>query len=529
MAWLGWLGWMVAAAGLAPGAGGAPAPLRIGTVTIHATSLFSEQEAAQGGIYRLVNRLHRPTRPELIRSFLLFHEGDPYNPLRVTETERNLRNLDFLAIAEITAAPPHDGVVDLAVNTQDAWRTNPAADFAHVKGVTTYDFDLTQKNFFGTGSDVTYTLTRDTERYLRSFEFSTPALFAPYWTTDLLVSRNSDGGERKLAFSRPFFSFANRWLFDFSADRLVQTKHLYDLAETTAGFRQRHRDLDFDLTYAIDASERHSRRLLVGLDLLYDRFRQAQGEPAAPLPLERNFRFFFVGYQYVANDFIKLAYVNQDLRVEDFNLGSELMARLGASQRSLDPGDHTARLVVQGSRGWRLGGESFLLSHLSYETRREDRRLANEIAGANLLYVLRLPARWLQTLVVRADYRRGIHLDRDVQFIADGLDGLRAYPVHAYGGDKRLLVNVEQRLFLGRELLQVFAPGAVVFFDAGAAPPPGKPLSFASLKSDAGAGLRFAIARAQGLVVRLDWAYQLNRDPFGHRGFVLSAGSSQAF
>src|SRR5215470_18060238 len=55
-------------------------PLRIGSVTLRSISLFSAEEEAKGSVYRLANRLHRPTRPGLIRSFLLFHPGDRYDP-----------------------------------------------------------------------------------------------------------------------------------------------------------------------------------------------------------------------------------------------------------------------------------------------------------------------------------------------------------------------------------------------------------------------------------------------------------------
>jgi hypothetical protein len=515
---------------LAPPAAPGQAPLRIGTITLQTTSLFSAEEAARGSIYRLANRLHRPTRPRLIRAFLLFHEGDPYAPELIVESERNLRNLDFLKTVEIATGPPHDGVVDVLVKTQDAWRTNPSGELSRTEDATTYELDLTQRNFLGSGAGLSLAVSRDAERLMRTLELSTPLLFGrPYWNAKLLLSHNSDGSEKKLALARPYFSFANRWLFDGAADQLVETKRLYDQGDAIAGFRLRHRGWSAGAAYAFEASERRSRRLLAGFELLDDRFAPARGEPLAPLPADRNFRFFIAGYQEVANDFVKLAYVDQDLRVEDWNLGRQLAARVGASPGVGRGAGSAGLLRVEGSEGWRVGARGFLLSRLSYETRRERGRLANEIAAANLLCVLRLGARPLQTLVARLDVRRGIHLDRDVQFLADGLNGLRAYPLHAYGGDRRLLLNVEHRVFLGREVLQVFAPGAAVFFDAGAAPSPGTPFSHARFKSDIGAGLRFAIARAEGLVLRFDYAYQLSNDPFGHRGWVFTAGTGQAF
>src|ERR1700730_10489782 len=303
--WLTGVGWAMALAGLLPAAGPAQtpappagpasiepggrapappagpgqAPLRIGTITLETTSLFSAEEAARGPLYRRATPLPRPTRPRLIRAFLLFHEGDPYDAELVVESERNLRNLDFLKTVEITAGPPHDGAVDVLGKTQDAWRATPSGESSRTEDATTYDLDLTQRNLLGSGSEISLTVSRDAERLMRALELSTPVLFGPYWNANLLLSHNSDGGEKKLGLARPFFSFANRWLFDSAADRLVETRRLYDQGEAIAGFRLRHRSWTAGAAYAFEASERRSRRLLAGFELVDDRFAQARAAP----------------------------------------------------------------------------------------------------------------------------------------------------------------------------------------------------------------------------------------------------------
>ncbi len=55
-------------------------PPRIGRITIVSRGLF-DAGAAQGAFYRMANALHSPTREPLIRSFLLFDEGDLYDPV----------------------------------------------------------------------------------------------------------------------------------------------------------------------------------------------------------------------------------------------------------------------------------------------------------------------------------------------------------------------------------------------------------------------------------------------------------------
>src|SRR6476469_5309228 len=127
------------------------AALIIGHITINAVPLFSREEALHGSFYRGANVLHVQTRTALLRSFLLFKEGDAFKPAKLEETERNLRQLDFLKSVSITAGEPHDGVVDVAVVTQDAWTTDVNGDFSNDGGKASYDFDLTQKDLLGTG------------------------------------------------------------------------------------------------------------------------------------------------------------------------------------------------------------------------------------------------------------------------------------------------------------------------------------------------------------------------------------------
>src|SRR5436305_1241028 len=60
-------------------------PVRVGKVTIVAGNLFEGR----------ANALHVQTRESLVRDFLLFREGEPFDEARLRESERNLRTLDF--------------------------------------------------------------------------------------------------------------------------------------------------------------------------------------------------------------------------------------------------------------------------------------------------------------------------------------------------------------------------------------------------------------------------------------------------
>ncbi|HEV7424725.1 MAG TPA: hypothetical protein VGQ46_00050 [Thermoanaerobaculia bacterium] len=86
-------------------------PLRVGRIVIpiviQAVPVYSGAETARGRLYSFLNVLHVQTRAELLRQFLVFHEGDAFDAALLAETERNLRLFDFLESVSLvsTLAP----------------------------------------------------------------------------------------------------------------------------------------------------------------------------------------------------------------------------------------------------------------------------------------------------------------------------------------------------------------------------------------------------------------------------------------
>jgi outer membrane translocation and assembly module TamA len=119
-------------------------------------------------------------------------------------------------------------------------------------------------------------------------------------------------------------------------------------------------------------------------------------------------------------------------------------------------------------------------------------------------------------------------MDGEQQFFADGLTGLRGYRAHAFAGSRAIVINIEERLYLGREILQLASPGIVAFADAGNATSGGF-TNLMHLKSDIGIGLRMGLPRTPKNLLRIDLAYALNRDPLGRKGWLVAFSSGQAF
>jgi hypothetical protein len=498
------------------------APLRIGRITIDATPVFTASDA--GGFYRAANLLHMQTRPALLRRFLLFKEGDPYDPEKLAETERNLRLFEFLTSVSVTAGPPHDGVVDVAVVTHDAWTTDVTGDFSNEGGKSAYDVDVTQQDLFGSGSEIDVRTESGIERRAHSIAYRHPAAFGPYWNLEALYSHNSDGNEELIRLDRPLFSYTTRWATNFLFDHDLRNERIFELGEVSARFRHQHRRISLSRSLVLATNRNGSSSIVGGVDLLDDSFANLPARPLDVIPASRHFRFLDAGYESTGFQYVKLDYIDRDRLEQDFNLGHVASMHLSVSPRTSSNRPVTWRARLNESIGHAFSEGSFLIAQLGASARAPGNR--NGIVFGDLRFVSRLYTQYPQTFVAHAHVDAGSQLDRDVQFYADAQNGLRAYPDFAFEGSRRFIVNAEHRVFLGRELLQIFGPSIAVFVDSGQAAD--RDLRLRGMKTDAGVGLRIGIAPL-GAVIRIDLSYAFNSSPLNRPGPVISISTVQAF
>jgi len=502
-------------------------PLRIGKVTIDALDVYADQEAARGGVYRVANALHPETRDSVILKFLLFHEGDVYRPERLAESERNLRALHFLKSATVVASEPHDGVVDVTVTTQDAWSVSPETQAGNKGGEATYGMTISDSNVLGLGKEMSVSWNKQIDRTRFGVEYQDAAVNKSLWNTFLAYGHNSDGYDHRFQLRRPFFSFATPWAADFSFQGFLQTDKLYADGVVTSAFSQKHKQVVLAYGRSIGESDVVANRVTGGVRLTDDSFNADENYPDDVMPSQRTYRYVFARLEHADNDFLKLNFVNKDTRYEDFNLGGQYGLEFGVSPQAFGVEKTSTFARVNMSNGWRLGQHAFVLPSFAIESRFEGGP-QNTIATGGVAFVLRGNTRFPSATVARIAYNAGWRTDPEIQFFADGLTGLRAYRVHSFAGTRSLVMNLEQRVYVGREFLQLFSPGIVAFIDAGNAANPGSG-DLTKIYSDAGVGIRIGLPRTPKNLLRIDFGYAMRADPAGNHGLMVSISSGQAF
>jgi hypothetical protein len=483
----------------------------VGDVRIVTQGIFNpNREGEDKLVFRLADKLHRTTRPQVIRRQLLFAPGDPLDPEAIAESERLLRANRYLYEAEIRAVRQSGDRVDLEVVTRDVWTLRGGVSLNRAGGENSTNFSLQDANFLGTGKDVTLWRTSDVDRDSTLFRYRDPNLFGKRGELHLSVADYSDGDAQRLELERPFYSLDTRWTAGLKVWAFNRIDPLYDRGQIFERFRHRH---DFAQLYgglSRGRAEGRAHRFLLGIDVERDRFDfQPGGDSTSLVPENRDLRWPWIGYEYVEDGFVTERNLDQIRRTEDLNLGTQLRVRLGWSSPDIGADRERLMFAASADAGWRPGRRQLVLASLRGSGRYKD-SAEDVLFSARARYYLRHWGEQVFYAGLEADVARA--LDTESQLLLGGDSGLRGYPLRFLSGDRRLLLTLEQRFFSRREFFRLFHLGAAVFFDAGSAWHEDSLAERETLR-DAGIGLRIGSSRSGGgSMIHLDAAFPLDGD-----------------
>ncbi len=154
----------------------------------------------------------------------------------------------------------------------------PAGGCAGIEGVDD-GLEFQETDLLGWGKSISLAYDQGSDRTTRSILFQDPYLFAPFFAGKLLYADNSDGRQRALEVSRPFYSFLTPWSADLSLQHVSEQERLYEDEEEFSTYRHEHRDRLYSYGHAIDARESEARRWTAGVDFVDDDFHNVDGHP----------------------------------------------------------------------------------------------------------------------------------------------------------------------------------------------------------------------------------------------------------
>lgn len=508
---------------------------RIVSVRLHGDRVFNDSAGAVlGRLYELGNWLHVETREDVLRRELLFREGDCHDAFRLSESERLLRQFDFLQSASVTARRRADGDVDVTVATHDDWslRLEPRLDFAGGPEFT--GIGLAERNIAGTGRGADLLFVDRPGRDEVALAFSDPQLLNSRWNLGLTAARTAPGWLVRESVAFPFVGLVGRWAafedalygelwFRYVAGdserrselilpytrKAAQLGGAFRLRGTPTSGRSRQATYGFSVSFErLSYEDGFSED---SIDMLRPEAVALISGDLAALGLQerRTVRLnLLVGVS--ALRFVQRTAINTLTAEEDVALGGDVDFTLGLASEAFGSGDSHLLGAVEAYGGARVIDGWFSLLSANLEGRHDNNDVGRwrDVFGA---------ARWTNywlvapghTVALTASWSAGWETTVPFQLTLGGPWGLAGYAAHRFPGGSRAVVRLEDRRSLAT-FGRLFDLGTLALIDVGRIWSNGAPYGVDSgVRSSVGAGIRIATPAGTRLAYRLQLAVPL--------------------
>lgn len=184
---------------------------------------ISESKKGQKWYDRLADRVHIDSKKSTINNYLLFKKGEDYNEQKLYESERILRDMQFVNrvnISVIDSTSTKDSI-DVLVKVLDSWSLKPRFRYSSSKiGV-----GMREENLLGLGHDVNFLYSNDSKEKQYNFSAGYMAynLFGSFINAGVSGEKDYFDNERiTVSATRDFFSPLTKWAGGFTFEYFMR-------------------------------------------------------------------------------------------------------------------------------------------------------------------------------------------------------------------------------------------------------------------------------------------------------------------
>ena len=492
---------------------------RIREIRIDIEPIYTEEQAKESSWASFTVSHHTPTRESVIRTALLFEEGDVLDEELLVASGRTLRRFKFFNKASVSFVPVDDQTVDVEVHTKEAWTLEPGINFKGGGGLATVSAHLINFNLFGRGKKLYGKATYESDVGTTwKVGYSDYQLFNSRWVG---VANYQTGPliESYYASARlPLFSPDSVWSYGGAVyksnvierlfeDGVESSRHAKDQAlirgflKRSFGQRYKKTNVDFSLQY---------------MEAEYSTL--GSQTTTTPPPNQANVTPS-VGISRGHTEWVKHTFIDKLGITEDDWVGLRYGGTVGYG---IPVGDS---LELWNTRLFAV--QNIALSHqqlLNINAAVSSEVVRNTFVTVAAKYYKNFSR---HTVATRFVTKVGSELDSSNQLQLGADSGLRGYPARQFTGEKLVLINLEDRQFWGSFTMgPKFNFGTVVFVDAGNVWKDDQDIDLGDLNWSTGFGFRIAMAnmpRQPILRVDLGWAIG------GEHNFEVTVGAEQLF
>jgi len=471
---------------------------------------------------RLMNALHVKTKDNVIRRELLLQPGEPYDSARAAETARNLRKLLVFRDVRVDSSSSDSGLRARVV-TGDAFTLKPFLSYKSAGTQVTYGIGIVEQNLFGQLINVEAKFKHEPDRDTLRFAANAPRIIANKVGLQASYSKLTDGEQSTGSVGMPFFSLASRSLAQASGEKI---------AGRVLQFREGKPDPSDSLQRRFAIGRAQFGRALRAGDAGYLRL-QLEGQVRRDDFMPEGDPTHFPHSVTVATGLFAEANTAEFVVTRNYrNIGPEEDVDLSTKLRA-------GAWVAPKQWGYERGGVGPSLEFLTGKSFGGGFTFLN--ARASSLFtsagldsgsftvtgttVVQPTPRQSGVLFIGGGGQRNPYPGEE--FDLGLVRGPRAFPQHAFTGDRFVFGSAEYRYIAIPDIAQLVAIGVAGFVDYGGAWYHNSPRRDGT---DAGMGLRIGSSRFPSIngSARVDLAYRFAND-VEKGGWVLVVGSGFVF
>ncbi len=498
----------------------------------------TSEDASLGGLFRGMNSLHVATKERTIRWELLFTEGDCLDPALLQESERNLRNLAYMAEARVRSEQLADGSHRVNVMTLDGWALTVGLVLEVSSGFQITGFSATAKNLFGTGTTAGYFRNTFRERQRIGGLARQPNLFGTH--IDATFHAGSTRTENYFSESlfRPFTG-------EVGVNAFRQVAHQRDdyfaySVEPSLGFTQaliRYEAEEYEGTFERRFGDQVGLRFLAGIGVSREVVRFPFGDEGVQIVEDNQFDEPLPAPSEVGTEIspqirdhatnrVSFTMGVRDLRfgtrlgldalsaTQDVQLGTDVTLTVAPGIPTADDDVSDVLTLVTASTGL-TAGALYLLTEFDFQARYQS---VDDDGGPtgwrDILWELNGTGYWsfseTSTLLGRIQYTSGSRMDRPYQLTLGGREAVRSYSDDAFPGAQRFLATLEHRIPFPGLNVSFSDLGLAGFVDAGKMWAGTVPYGADSKwEAGVGVGIRIGLPAGGQNVLRMDFALPL--------------------
>lgn len=435
---------------------------------VFGTSLDHPKDTAHSWLQQAGNSVHLNTRAWLIKNRLLFSEGSRLVPFELAESERLLRQNDFIYDARILVhrIKKVSDSVDVLVLVQDVWSITGGASYQ--PGSKTGQVSLKDINFLGFGNEINGAL-KFNDTYRGGWDWDGSYTFTninrTYISASVFHFSENNNERYGFNFNRDFFSpvtmYAGGIGMQWSNDRI------FVLNDTLQARRNiRYNRQDYWLGYAFDFKpfdpySVNFNRLNVSLRIKRTEYTEAPAQDSLRLFQNNTFYLGRLGYSY--RTYYRDRYLFGLGKIEDIPLGSLVEFLMG-----YEKGDYLSRPYLGLKTGYSNYSDDFGYLYGGFQAGgyRQDRKWTNGVMVLESLFYSKLlpfgKFKWRHYLGTRYSYSYNPVFAEDLLNV-NGDMGLRGFDTEERG-NKKLVINYENDIFIPLKFLN-FKLAFITFAD----------------------------------------------------------------